>query len=426
MNSIQYIKVLKQENGNVMIIALMVLAILSIIGFYTINISMTEQEITVNVQTQKMAFYDADSGVQYAIGSLENDLKSGAPGVLPTSVDPASADNKVAYAYGTPVGFSFAISSISMAGPNAYAFTSTGNAVNAYRNAQALINATFKRKGAINFAAFGDEKLDTKSNGNTWSYDSSSPEPSKNDPSGPTFQSTHEADIGSNDWLITHNGAAIDGDAVFGEQDDGTTTTDGLNSGTDIHGTAGVDAGRIDPDPLGVSSGGIYDPYNYQLANDNALSSVGTTINTNGSVTLVGKPGGANYYFTDITLNNGANLTIDTTSGPVNIFLEGGFEAKNGSTINVVDSAGNPGLPTDFAIYSNSTAKIDFKHDSEFRGFVYAPYADIDMKNSSDVYGAIWGNNVDIKNSGTLYYDEALKDKYLTDNLALLSWKEVL
>jgi len=80
---------------------------------------------------------------------------------------------------------------------------------------------------------------------------------------------------------------------------------------------------------------------------------------------------------------------------------------------------------TKFAIFSNSTSKIDFKHSSTIAGLVYAPYAPVDVKNSADVYGAIWGDNVDIKNSGTLYYDSALGNKYLSNNLSLMTWKDL-
>ncbi|MBN1932208.1 MAG: pilus assembly PilX N-terminal domain-containing protein [Desulfobacterales bacterium] len=434
MKYFQCTNILKQQDGSAMVIALMMMALLSIIGINAVTISSTEQQISVNAETQKMAFYDADSGVQYTLGSIENALENGVPNVLPTSIG-----SSVAYTYGTPAGFFFNISNISMTGSNVYSFTSTGNSGNAHIDAQAVISVTF-RKGATNpieFAAFGDEKLDTKNGGTTQSYDSSSADPTKNDPSHPSFQSTHEADVGSNDWLVTHNGAMIDGDGVFGEQDDGSATQDGIHGGTIFYGTAGVDAGRIDPDPLGINSGGVYDPTTYSASNDNATHATingafiaGDTISTsNGdNVTLTGKVGGSNFYFTSVELKNNVTLVINTTLGPVNIFLDGGgattgtiFDAKNSS---ITNTSGNP---TDFSIYSNSAQKIDFKHGSEFRGFVYAPLGDIDMKNSSAVYGALWGKTVDIKNSGTLYYDAALSDKYIvtTNDVSLLSWEEV-
>jgi len=392
----------------------MFLAIISILGSTAVVVTTTDLKIGTNYKTSVQAFYDADAGSQYAIAMIENGLGDG------TFTLPASGGTS-SLTFDQPADFSFNISDISTAGSNAYTFTSTGSGPG---NSQAVIEVSFEREPAINYAAFGDQKTDAKNGGTTLSYDSSSLDPTKNDPSDPSFQSTHEADVGSNDWLVTHNGASIDGSGVFGEQSDGSSTTDSIHAGTTFYGTAGVDAGRIDPDPLGINSGGVYDPSTYSASNDNALSGVGTSINTSGSITLVGKAGGANYYFTSITLKKDSNLTIDVTDGPVNIFLVGGLSTHNNTTINVIDSEGDPGNPTDFAIFSNSTTKIDFKHGSTFMGLVYAPFADVDMKNNSSVYGSIWANTVDIKNTGTLYYDTALKDKYTTNNLLPLSWKE--
>lgn len=403
------------EKGFVLPLGLMFLAIITILGTTAVILTTTDLKIGSNYKQSVQAFYDADAGIQYAIGSIENGLDGG------TFPLPATIGNSVSFTsyYATPTGFSFVISNISMTDSNTYAFNSTGSG---QQNSQAVIEALFKRKSAINYAAFGDQKTDTKNSGITLSYNSSDPGAS----------STHEADVASNNWLVTHNGAVIDGKGVFGEQSDGLPTKDGIHVGTVFKGTPSViNEGRIDPDPLGINSGGVYDPSIYSANNDNDLSPdvVGTTmIDTKNSdtVTLYGKPGGANYYFTSIILKNNVVLTIDSSAGPVNIFLEGGLDTHNSATINVIDSLGNPGKPTDFAIFSNSTDRIDFKHNSEFRGLVYAPFANVDMKNSSAVYGAIWANTIDIKNSGTLYYDTALKDKYPTNDLSLLSWREVL
>ena len=400
------------EQGMALVTVLLLLSALMILGTTGIMQTSTDLKISTNYQASKQALYDAEAGVQFAIAMIEGGLKS-----TPSTFTLPSAGSPATLTYTTPTGFSFTISNIlKNSGSNTYTFTSTGHGPG---NAQAAIQVTFATGSAINFAAFGDRKTDAKNGGATLSYDSSSPDPTKNDPSNPSFVSTHEADIGSNDWLVTHNGTSIDGSGVLGEQSDGSPTVNNIHAGTAFYGTPVVSAGRIDPDPLGVNSGGEYDPSTYATSNDNGDLALGTTINTKGSVTLVGKAGGADYYFTSIILKNGANLTIDASAGPVNIFLEGGLDAKNGSTINVT------GNPTEFSIFSNSTAKIDFKHSSTFKGFVYAPFADVDMKNSSSVYGAIWAGSVDIKNSGTLYYDAALRDKYSSKDLTLTAWKDV-
>jgi len=402
------------EEGVVLVTVLLLIAALSILGTTAVMQTSTDLRISTNYKTSRQAFYDADAGIQYAIAKMEAGLASDPPTfTLP------SAGSPVSLTYTAPTGFSFTISSVSKnSGSDSYTFTSTGHGPG---NAQVTIEVTVKGGSAISYAAFGNQKADMKNGGATLSYDSSSSDPTKNDPSDPLFQTTHEADVGSNDWLVTHTGSSIDGDGVLGQQSDGSTTVNDIHAETVFYGTAGLNAGRVDPDPLGINSGGEYDPSTYAAEdnNDNGDLALGTTIDTNGSVTLVGKAGGADYYFTSILLRNGANLTIDASAGPVNIFLEGGLSANNESAINVT------GKPTDFSIFSNSTTLIDFKHSSTFKGFVYAPFANVNMKNSSSVYGAIWASQVDIKNSGTLYFDTALKDKFASNDLTLTAWKDV-
>jgi len=48
------------------------------------------------------------------------------------------------------------------------------------------------------------------------------------------------------------------------------------------------------------------------------------------------------------------------------------------------------------------------------------------VKNSANVYGMIWASEVDIKNTGELYFDTALKDKWLDDTVSIVSWREIL
>lgn len=404
------------ENGAVLVIALMFMAILGLLGTTAFVITSTDLQVGGNYRANAESFYDADAGVNYAIGKMEEGLKANPQ----TFTLPPDIGNTSTLSYTVPGGFSFLISAITKTATNTYSFTSTGSSS---ANAQTVLTVTFERDPAINYAAFGDQKLDTKNGGSTLSYDSSSPDPAKNTPS--ESNSTHEADVGSNDWLVTHNGALIDGSGVFGEKADGSPTTNGINGGTIFYGTTPVNAGRIDPDPLGVlNAGGVFDPTTYSASNDNDLvSGLGSSIS--GTITLVGNPGAdvANYYLTAITLNNGETLTIDTTYSNIRIFLTGGIELKNGSSV-VMYPESERFAATKFAIFSNSTSEIDFKHDTLFTGLVYAPNAPVEIKNSADVYGAIWGKNVDIKNTGALYYDSALRDKYFSNNLSLTTWKD--
>ncbi|MBW2167435.1 MAG: hypothetical protein JRG74_15530 [Deltaproteobacteria bacterium] len=196
---------------------------------------------------------------------------------------------------------------------------------------------------------------------------------------------------------------------------------------------------HVDPDPLGANDSDppseLYNKFiDIITTNNNVTAKDGspcplegaTAIDLGNSEKLTLTAG--DYYITDIILRNGSTLEIDATSGPVNIYLsgtidaeEGEIEAKNGSALN------NLSQPTDFSIFSNSSQDIAFKHSSAFKGMVYAPNAHVEMKNTAGVYGLIWGNTATINNSGEFYFDEAIKDKYLSPNnytINVLSWKD--
>ncbi|MFZ5995517.1 MAG: DUF7305 domain-containing protein [Thermodesulfobacteriota bacterium] len=401
----------RDERGIVLITALLFLMVLTVLGTTAIMISSTDIQIGGNYKTGKQAFYDAEAGIQYAIKSIENGLAAETLSLTGSSV---------AVNYTAPSGFSFdPITTLTQVGSTGnYSFQATGHAAN---NTSSTIEVVIERETLLNYGIFGDDEIDMKNSGAAYSYDSSvTPNPTPAD-------STGEADIGSNEHVITHNGTIVDGDIALGEDESGNDAVyeeHGGSPGPTVTGVEGVDVDRVNPDPLGAIGGDLAATFTAVSSgsNDNAWGGItGNVISLGNGDTMIlyGKTGGADYYLTDITLHNGATLNVDATAGPVNIYLTGGLDAKNGSAINIT------GAPPDFTIYSNSTDKIDFKHGSTFKGTVYAPYADIDMKNSSEVYGILWGRTVDIKNSGQFFFDTSLKDKFASNDISIVSWREV-
>jgi len=380
----------------------MFLAIISILGTTAVVVTTTDLKIGSNYKTSVQAFYDADAGGQYVIAKIEDGLANDTLSLSGSSVT---------VNYISPTGFSFdTITALTQVGATSdYSFQVTGHS----SNANSTIEVVIVRESTFQYGAFGDEKLDMKSHGAVYSYDSSvTPNPVPAD-------STGEGDVGSNGEVIVHNGTYIDGDVGLGDDDAGT---EAVYTATGTPTVTGEDADvpRVDPDPLGVIGGDLADDFvTYSAVNNNAdVGIAGNTISLNNGDTLTLTAG--NYYLTSIELKNGSTLNIDSSGGDVNIYLTGGLDAKNGSSVNVT------GDPTDFSLFSNSTDGIDFKHGSAFKGTVYAPYASVVVKNSANVYGMIWANEVDIKNSGELYFDTALKDKWLDDTVSIVSWREIL
>ena len=420
-----------RENGAALVIGLMFLAILALLGSTAVVLTTTDMQIGANYKKSAVSFYYAEAGVNYAISQMEAGLANGSFS-LPTSADPNQAEHTSILTYSLPSGFDFSISDISMKNTNEYLFTSTGNGPD---NAQSVIEVTFERDQAITFAAFGDELMEMHNSATVYSYDGRVSSP----PTG-AGQSTHQGDIGSNDELITKNSSFIDGDGVLGEQHDGSPTTDRIFDYGDFFGDAPFNAGRIDPDPLGLNSGGEYDPASWSnpSVNDNddatdpsnriSLNSI--DLPNSGTKTIVGFPGRkANYYLTEFCLKNSAVLTIDLNDvggvavGPVRIFLDNPttFDIKNSSEIRVIPS----GKGHLVGFFTNSTDTLDIKHNGDFNGLFYAPNADVVVHNSGDVNGSIWAKTVDIRNSGTLNFNTALADMYESNELTATTWRDL-
>ena len=394
----------QNEKGFVLPVGLMFLGVLCIIAVTAVFLITTDLNIGGNYKNSAAAYQDAEAGINFAIQSIENGMADGTFSLPENTGDSVSLSN-----FRLPEGFSFEFSDLSMTGSNTYSFTSTGNSGN---NARVQISTQCQRASAINYAAFGDLLVDMKASSLVYSYDSgTTPSPSPVD-------STGNGDVGSNGTVSVEMNTTIDGDVALGDDGAGNEAVY-LTTGTPIvTGTAGEDVDRVDPDPLGLVGGEYAEKMAYYAANnDNASVGIGTSLDLSGTLTL--PPG--DYYFTDITLKNGATLDIQATGDQkVNIWLTGPMEAKNGSAINI------SGRPTNFAIFSNSTSDIVLKHGSHHKGLVYAPYAAVEMKNSGNLYGALWAKTADLKNSAIIYYDETLKNEYQSKEFKLISWKEEL
>ena len=69
MNKIKYL--LENENGSVLVVAIMILALLTIVGFAAMKNSTTERQLATNTLLYERAFYAAEAGFEHAKGVLK-------------------------------------------------------------------------------------------------------------------------------------------------------------------------------------------------------------------------------------------------------------------------------------------------------------------------------------------------------------------
>ena len=84
----QAISLKKNENGYIIIVALLILALLTVISVSAINMSMTESKIATNELLYEKAFYAAEAGLQQVTEDLRSRYLAGNSAILATSGDP--------------------------------------------------------------------------------------------------------------------------------------------------------------------------------------------------------------------------------------------------------------------------------------------------------------------------------------------------
>lgn len=153
--------------------------------------------------------------------------------------------------------------------------------------------------------------------------------------------------------------------------------------------------------------------------NDNALATINgvygipnNRINATNNVTVVfpGKPGGANYYVTDVYFKNNATIRFDNAAGPVRIWIgplggSGAWYSKNNADF-VVTSADPANAPR---IYMATTGGFYGKNNVTCNFGIYAyndvngtKFGSLELKNNMSMQGTFIANTIVMKNNSSV------------------------
>lgn len=148
--------------------------------------------------------------------------------------------------------------------------------------------------------------------------------------------------------------------------------------------------------------------------NDNATASpaiVGNSVLMNGvnNLTLVGKPGGANYYLTSLNLNGTSKVIFNNSLGPINVW----FGPSGGAgTCNINGGTSSVKMSTDPAlackVYVASNATVNLNGNTELDAGIYAyngaSGGTVNFNGTGDIYGAVISNNFNFNGNPRVHY----------------------
>lgn len=150
--------------------------------------------------------------------------------------------------------------------------------------------------------------------------------------------------------------------------------------------------------------------------NDNNLCSgiVSNKIIANGNttVTLVGKPGGANYYLTQMTFNGNAKIAFNNTNGPINIWVGPSGSLTASSISGGVASVKQSDDPEKgVRIYVATQAGFTISGNSRLDAGIYAynthngsTIGSVTNNGNPQIYGSIISKNVTLNGNPTINY----------------------
>jgi hypothetical protein len=396
----------KQRKGAILALMVMVVLLLSMTSLALIRVGTEARLRTVKSDLQMSARFAADAGIERALYLMNEQLAAGTwvlddiPTFTSQSLTAANADYTVTFTGNLSSG---------------YQVTSVGHSNNQTKTVRATIALTSPI--AKDFAIFAKDAIDLKNGSIVDGFNSDNP--------GDTDVPAKIGSLSANNGAINiDNNVTINGDIYIVPDGDPDTVID-VHTGADIIGEIFLLPSYYSLPPVTppdyTASQGTIAGKNVTLHSSDSGKYSGINISNDGILSISGN---LTLYVTgDITLKNNAEIEVENNS-TLTLYLDGDIEGKNSAGFN-----NKTEIPANLLIYGTGTdQKIDIKNFGDLYAVIYAPNADMAIHNSVNAYGSFIVNDMELKNSGNIYYDKALKQVSTDDELVRFSithWEEI-
>jgi len=378
-----------KKRGSAIPLAVVALLILLAMGTGLLSLGLNSRIFSIRTTSDITARCAADAGLTMALFRMNEKLPTlpWDDSILPQAIDANLPNCDATYSY-TITG--------DLAG--GYIIKSVGKADQAERT----VNATLRLKGLFDNAIFVEQSIIMDNNNQVVGYNSDTGETDLKIQIG-----THSTEPDS----IVFGSGIIDGDVVIGVGGDPETV---VQSGGTIEGVIYAlseeyelptitpptlpDMGTIDvlsTTVLNPADSGKYTSITSLTGEILEISGGDVVLHITGNVDM--------DNMSEIRINEGSSLTL---------YVDGNITCINGAGIN------NPsGNCADFVLYGTGSEPqvFELKNNSDVFGAIYAPNADIILKNNAVLHGSITANSFTMKNNGIFYYDAALSDVSIVD-----------
>jgi Tfp pilus assembly protein PilX len=387
-------KIYNNEKGSALLITLCLLMMLTLIGVMAMKNTDTDIDLAFNEDHSEKAFYIAEAGARRAYVDINE-------------------DDTWRAGYDT-VAFSNGIYNVNLIDSNLNAalfdtvlIISQGE----YEQSQADVELTTVPEYFHPFAygMFGKSGI---------AFDKYTCTDSYNSDSG-TYAATQIDSLGS----IGSNGTITSSQHVNFGGDISTATPGGITLGANntVNGDTTSTRDSIDLDIIPPSE------FTWAALNNNAPGGLsGTNFTYNGGTKALSTGAGGTvtlqsgiYFFSSITLEQNSIFSL-APGASVTIYVTGDIILRQSSTMN------DGGKPSDMIIYSSGST-LQFDQDNIFYGAFYGPDAHIQYDQTTQAYGSLVGNTLQLDQNACFHYDRDLNKikKTTTGKMFLVAWREI-
>ena len=386
-------KLTANQKGTAILIVMALIAMLTSVAIMSVNRSTTDIDLSYNQLHEDKAFYVAEAGAQRALAEMNND-NAWRTGFYKQVLD----------------GGYYNISLVDTLTDTTLADTIVLSAKGYYdqsiTNLEVWITPVYYYP--YRYGLFAGQDLFLAKDACVDAYNSDSGNYA-------TTRVPDDGDIGANGNIDIGKFVTVGGDvntalggSLFvdvGSVINGDTSTTKDSVSLDMIPQSEYDwAKSVSNAPAGLSgSGYTYDPATQSLVTD-----------ASGSVVLQSGV----YYFSSINLGQLSTLTL-APGANVTIYVDSNLTFEQGSTIN------DGGSPRDLEIFSQY-GSLQFDQDNTFYGTFYGPNADIFYDQTTQVYGSLIGNSLNLDRNACFHYDQSLFDikGRSTGEMEAVAWRQ--